>query len=263
MEWTDEAITLGARSHGEGSAIVTLLTKSHGLHLGLVRGARSKRLAPALQSGSLVEATWRARLDEHLGSYTIESKKIHAHEIMSKPLELAALNSICAVATTALPEREGHPRLYEGLLILLENLNDRSIWPSIFVKWELGLLDELGYGVELSKCAVTGQTTDLTHVSPRSGKAVCEAEAAPYADKLLRLPGFLVTDRASAPSAKDMMDGLNLSGYFLERRIYGATHAAAPEARAMFLSRLKRIADEGGKWVTDETDPNLLAPDYE
>lgn len=261
MDWTDDAITLGARSHGEGSAIVTLLTKTHGLHMGLVRGARSKRLAPALQPGSLVQATWRARLDEHLGSYIIESKKIHAHLVMSKPLELSALTSICAVAAKSLPERENHQALFEGLLILLEAFEDRALWPAVLVKLELGLLAELGFGLELDKCAVTGQTTDLTHVSPKTGRAVCATEAAPYADKLLVLPGFLTTDRAGIPKAQDIVDGLELSGHFLERRIFAVFHREAPEARALFLSRLKRIADEGGKWVTDEVDPNLLADD--
>lgn len=260
MDWTDEAITLGARAHGEGSGIVTLLTKSHGRHLGLVRGARSKRLAPALQAGSIVEATWRGRLDEHLGTYAIEAKKIHAHEVMSHPLELAALTSICALADGALPEREAHPGLYEGLLILLENLNDRSIWPSVLVKWELGLLAELGYGLELEACAVTKQTTDLTHVSPKTGRAVCAAEAAPYANKLLVLPGFLTLDGPDGNSATDILAGLELSGFFLERRIFATVHRQIPEARTRFISRLRRIADEGGSLVTDESDPNLLAP---
>ncbi len=263
MDWTDDAITLGARAHGEGSAIVTLLTKSHGLHMGHVRGARSKRLAPALQAGSLVEATWRARLNEHLGAYTIETKKIHAHEVMSLPLELAALASICAVAAAALPERENHPALYEGLLILLENLCDRSIWPAVRVKWEIGLLKELGYGLELEKCAVTGQAVDLTHVSPRSGRAVCASEAAPYADKLLPLPGYLTSDRDSKTTAQDALDGLALSGFFMQRRLFSTLHKELPEARSLFIERLARIAKEGGKWVTDAPDANLLIRSYE
>lgn len=251
MDWTDDAITLGARAHGENSAIVTLLTKSHGRHLGLVRGARSKSRAPALQAGSLVEAKWRARLNEHLGTYTVESKKVYAQGVLSEPLELSALSSICALADCALPEREAHPGLYDGLLVFLENLGDRSVWPMVLVKWEVGLLKELGYGLEIEACALSGETEGLSHVSPRTGRAVTAAEAAPYKGRLLPLPGFLTDDRKYAPTLKDVSDGLALTGHFIERRILYPNEKQLPEARVRLVSRLERFAARGGSLATD------------
>jgi len=251
MDWTDEAITLGARAHGENSAIVTLLTKTHGRHLGLVRGARSKSRAPALQPGSFVEARWRARLGEHLGTFTIEAQKIHAHAVLTEPLELAALSSVCTLAETALPEREAHPAVYEGLLVFLDNLDDRSVWPMVLVKWELGLLKELGYGLDLDACAVTGETGGLTHVSPRTGRAVSAAEAAPYAGKLLVLPGFISGEQDAAPTLDDVLDGLALTGHFIERRLLAPNDRHMPDARGRLIARFKRFQADGGSLATD------------
>lgn len=251
MDWTDQAITLGARAHGENSAIVTLLTKTHGRHLGLVRGARSKSRAPSLQPGSLVEAKWRARLNEHLGTYTIEAKKIHVHTVLNEPLELAALSSICALAETVLPEREAHPALYEGLLVFLDSLHDREVWPMVLVKWEVGLLKELGYGLEIESCAVSGETEGLTHVSPKSGRAVTAAEAAPYEGKLLPLPGFLTDDRRATPTLADVVDGLALTGHFIERRLLRPHERQMPDARDRLIARLARFAARGGSLDTD------------
>lgn len=243
MDWRDHGITLGARGFGEGSAIVTLLTRDHGRHLGLVRGARSKKTAPMLQPGSEVAAAWRARLGEHLGTYTLEAKRIHAHEVLNAPLELAALSSICSLADAALPEREGHPALYDGLLVFLEHLGDRNVWPSVLVKWELGLLRELGFGLDLEACAVSGVNENLTHVSPRSGRAVSAEEAAPYKDRLLPLPEFLIRPGLGVTPA-EALEGLNLTGYFLEKRIFYPHEKELPEARTRLLTRLARFADE-------------------
>jgi DNA repair protein RecO (recombination protein O) len=251
MDWTDEAITLGARAHGENSAIVTLLTKTRGRHLGLVRGARSKSRAPALQPGSLVEAKWRARLNEHLGTYTIEPRKIHVHTVLQEPLELAALSSICALAETVLPEREAHPALYEGLLVFLDSLSDRNVWPAVLVKWEVGLLKELGYGLELEACAVTGLAEGLTHVSPRTGRAVTEEKAAPYAEKLLPLPGFLTEDRRAAASPQDILAGLALTGHFIEGRLLRPHDRQMPDARGRLVARFAKFAAQGGSLATD------------
>ncbi len=250
MDWTDEAITLGARAHGEGSAIVTLLTKHHGRHLGLVRGARSKRLAPALQPGSLVEATWRARLNEHLGTWTIEPTKSHAPAVLNEPLELSALSSICALAEVALPERERHEALYEVMLVFLDHLDDRTVWPAVLVRWELGLLKELGFGLELETCAVTGLTENLTHVSPKTGRAVTAEEAAPYEGRLLKLPSFLAGGGKASPV--EVLDGLKLTGYFLERRVLHPHDDELPAARGRFLDRLRKFEAAGGTWITDE-----------
>jgi len=250
MDWTDEAITLGARAHGESSAIVTLLTKSHGRHLGLVRGARSKRLAPAIQPGSLVEATWRGRLSEHLGTWTLEPTKSHAPAILNEPLELSALSSICALASVALPERERHEALYEVMLVFLDHLDDRTVWPAVLVRWELGLLKELGFGLELDACAVTGETDNLTHVSPKTGRAVTAEEAAPFEGRLLRLPAFLSGGGNAGPS--DVLDGLKLTGYFLERRALHPHDREMPAARGRFIERMQKFESSGGTWGTDE-----------
>jgi len=250
MDWTDEGITLGARAHGESSAIATVLTKAHGRHLGLVRGARSKTRAPALQPGSLVDVKWRGRLEEHLGTFTVEPRKIHAHSILSEPLELSALSSACALAEAVLPERETHLSVYEGLLIFLETLTDRAVWPAVLVKWEVGLLKDLGYGLELDACAVTGAVEELTHVSPRTGRAVSAEEAAPYAGKLFPLPGFL-RDAPNVPGVKDVLDGFRITGHFIERRLLAPHDKPIPEARSRFLERLRRFHEAGGTLATD------------
>ncbi len=243
MDWRDRGITLGARAFGEGSAIVTLLTREHGRHLGLVRGAKSKNMAPALQAGSEVDARWRARLGEHLGSYTLEGGRVHAHQVLSKPLELAALTSISALAEAALPEREPHPALFDGFHVFLEHLEDGDVWPSILVKWELGLLRELGFGLDLDACAVSGVNENLTHVSPRTGRAVSALEAEPYLDRLLELPGFMIRE-TNHVTKSEALAGLRLTGYFLERRIFAPHDRSLPEARQSLMERLGRSADE-------------------
>ena len=250
MDWTDEGITLGARAHGENSAIATVLTKAHGRHLGLVRGARSKTRAAALQPGSFVDLKWRGRLDQHLGTFTVEPQKIFAHAVLSEPLELAALSSVCALGEAVLPEREAHRSVYDGLMVFLETLTDRAVWPAVLVKWEVGLLKELGYGLELDACAVTGAVDQLTHVSPRTGRAVSAEEAAPYAGKLFPLPGFL-RDAPDVPNVQDIVDGLRMTGHFIERRLLAPHDKPIPEARSRFLERLCRFQDSGGTLATD------------
>ena len=222
MEWHDEGIVLTARKHGENSAIISLLTRSHGRHLGLVRGAMSSNKRALFQPGNRVRATWRARLADHLGSFTCEMTAAIAAPFMEDRLRLSALSAVCAVAETALPEREPFSRVYEGLNILI-NVLDEEIWPTIYVKWELGLLQELGFQLDLSRCAVSGETGNLTHVSPKTGRAVSEPEAEPYKHVLLRLPAFLV-EPSKATSWSDILDGLRLTGFFLETQVLNQRH---------------------------------------
>lgn len=241
MDWQDDAIVLSARRHGETSAIAMLLTYEHGRHAGLVRGGAGKRMRGLLQPGNMVHAHWRGRLAEHLGTYTIEAVAAGTASIMADPDRLAALSAACAVAETALPEREPAPAVYEALGILLRALGDDApSWPSVYVKWEIGLLETLGFGLDLSSCAANGTLDDLVYVSPKSGRAVSAEAGAPYRDVLLPLPAFL-GQSGTAGSAAEIADGLRLTGYFLGRHVFG-DHATAPAARARLQERMRRAA---------------------
>jgi len=240
MEWHDDGIVLAARKHGESSAIVTLLTRHHGRHLGLVRGGAGRRKRGLFQPGNMVRATWRARLAEHLGSFTCEMTEAVAAPLMDDRLRLAALSAACAVADVALPEREAHGPVYEGLGVLLGALNQES-WPSVYVKWELGLLQELGFGLDFSCCAATGTTENLTFVSPKTGRAVSEEAAAPFRKALLSLPPFLLeTGRTGA--ADDIFQGLKLTGFFLDRHVFVQNRSGqAPNARRRLLDLVRKL----------------------
>ena len=241
MEWHDDGIVLAARKHGETSAIVTLLTRRHGRHAGLVRGGMGRVKRGLFQPGNRVRATWRARLAEHLGSYTCEMTAAVAAPFMDDQLRLAALSAICAMAEAALPERERYEPIYEGMGILLDVL-DQDIWPTIYVKWEMGLLQELGFGLDLSCCAATGVTANLTYVSPKSARAVSADAAEPYKHALLRLPGFLI-DTAQTASWPDIADGLRLTGFFLDRQVFtDAPEYRAPPARERLLDLIRSKA---------------------
>lgn len=237
MEWSDDGIVLSARKHGESAAIVSLLTREHGRHAGLVRGGTGRKLRGVLQPGNLVAACWRARLPEHLGTYTCEPLHAYAAEILDTPLQLAALASACALAETALPEREPHRAVFDGLKVVLDAL-DVDWWPSIYVKWELGLLAELGFGLDLRTCAATGRMENLAYVSPKSGRAVSREAAAPYKEILLPLPGFLLGG-GGAGDHSQVAEGLRLTGFFLERYVY---HGPLPPARERLLARMEAAA---------------------
>ncbi len=228
MEWIDEGVVVAVRKHGETSAIVELLTAQHGRCAGLVRGGRGRRLRPVLQPGNRVQATWRARLEDHLGNYVLEPLALHAGMIFENQFRLAGLATLTALAQM-LPEREPHPRLYEASCIILDAFESDDVWPSLLVRWEMGLLDELGFGLDLSKCAATGLADDLIYVSPKSGKAVSRVAGAPYAEKLFALPSFL--GGGAALSHDDVISGLRLTGYFLERHVLGPRQIAMPPQR--------------------------------
>jgi len=244
MEWSGEGYVLSTRKHGETSAIIEVFTRDRGRYLGLVRGGVSRRLRPILQPGNRIKLEWRARLEEHLGYFQIEAVSSHAAELMNDRLSLAGLNAACAMTREALPEREPHSDVYDALDILIQNLHDIDLWPALYVQWEAGLLSSMGYGLDLSRCAATGHIENLTHVSPRSGRAVCAEAAEPYLDRLYALPSFMQpgnrrNDRALQPD--DIHKGLALTGYFLETRLQWGVNKTLPEARDRLVQALTKI----------------------
>ncbi len=237
MEWSDRAIILNVRAHGEASAIVELLTPKYGRHTGLVRGATAKRMRGLLQPGNVVQAHWRARLSEHLGIYTIEAIESRAPALFDDALALSGLGAACAMASLTLPEREAHQGIFDAFDMLVAQMSEIDVWPALYVRWEVGILRELGFGLALDRCAATGSGENLSHVSPRSGQAVSAGAAAPYLDKLLILPGFLQILPTPLQEG-DVKAGLALTGYFLERRILWPVNKVIPEARARMIERL-------------------------
>ena len=237
MDWRDDGIVLSLRKHGESSVVVHLLTREHGRHSGLVRGGNSKKQRGVLQPGNEVYANWRARLEEHLGSYSIELLDGHAARVLSDPGRLAAMSSACAVADACLPEREPHPDLFASLKALLTVLIEEE-WAAAYVVWELSLLAELGFGLDLSQCAATGVTDDLIYVSPKSGRAVSAEAGAEYRGKLLPLPQFLI-GRGGVENAA-LREGLKLTGYFLDRYMLGPFGKLLPDVRERLVDRWRR-----------------------
>ena len=238
MEWSDSGIVLAVRPHGETSAIVEVLTAVNGRHAGLVRGGRSRKMRPVLQPGNQIALTWKARLADHLGMFVIEAENLGAGAVMEDRTALAGLNAACALAVMALPEREAHAQVYEGFQVFLSVLDQPDVWPALYVRWEAGLLSDLGYGLDLETCAVTGVMDDLTHVSPRTGRAVCREEAQPYLTKLLEIPGFMKGSGIVEPG--DIALGLALTGYFIERRVLWPIDKQLPEARLRLAAELER-----------------------
>lgn len=228
MEWEDEGYVLAVRRHGESSAIVSLLTAEHGRHAGLVRGGQSRKNRGLLQPGNRVSVTWRARLEEHLGSFTLELQSSAVAAILNAPGRLAALSSAVTLIEQTLPERELSRGMFDMFNTLTDAL-DGDHWAATYVVWELNLMMEIGFGLDLSKCAATGTTEDLIYVSPKSGRAVCRAAGEAYKDKLLVLPAFLLG--AEEASSLDIANGLALSGFFLERHVFGPRQRNLPDTR--------------------------------
>ncbi len=236
MEWREKAIVLGARRHGETSAIVEVFTRDHGRHAGLVRSGRSKRMRPVLQQGNIVEVVWRARLEEHLGSFTIEPVSMNAALVMDEPIRLAGLTTLTALCSL-LPEREPHADLYDATKLILTNIENDEVWPALLVRWEAGLLDCLGFGIDLSRCVATGQTTDLIYVSPKSGRAVSASAGEPYKTSLLMLPGFLIG--SGQAGSEDLINGFALTGYFLHRHLSAPRGVELPDSRERLIAYIK------------------------
>jgi DNA repair protein RecO (recombination protein O) len=234
MKWADDAVVLSARPHGETSTIVQLLTRVHGRHAGLVRGGQGSRLRGIYQAGNKVSANWSGRLPEHLGTLECELVNSYAARVMDDSDRLSALSAATAVCEGAMAEREPHPGCFEGLLALLDALEGEH-WAEVYVRWEVALLAELGFGLDLSACAAGGDNDHLAYVSPRSGRAVSLSAGTPYREKLLTLPAFLV-GRGEGGRA-EVAEGLALTGFFLERHLFHPHDKALPSARQRFEHR--------------------------
>ncbi len=250
VDWTDTGIILSVRPHGETSAIVELLTKTHGRHAGLVRGGRSKTRRGMLQPGNEVRAEWRARLAEHLGAYTLDLIRDRSSVFLDDADRLAGLTAACSLVSVLLPEREPHSAISEGLSALISAIDETPNWPAGLVRFELGVLAELGFGLDLTACAATGTTNDLIFVSPKTGRAVCAEAGSPYKERMLALPGFLRPHANTPPDISQALQGLQLTGYFIKRELLDPHGASLPAARERLIERLKRR--------TGETPPNRL-----
>ncbi|MCJ2084011.1 DNA repair protein RecO [Methylobacterium sp. J-090] len=240
MQWTDDGLVLGLRRQGETSVVLELMTAAHGRHLGLVHGGRSRRMQPVLQPGNRVQATWRARLDDSLGAFAVEPLESVAARLMGSGLALHGISHLASLLRL-LPERDPHPELYAAARILIDHLHDPDIAPPLMVRFELAILAELGFGLDLSACAATGGNDALIYVSPRSGRAVSASAGEPYRDKLLALPDFL-RERAPndpvpmTPEGRDVTAGFTLTGYFLDQHIWGPRALPPPDARVRFVA---------------------------
>jgi DNA repair protein RecO (recombination protein O) len=239
MQWSDEGIVLGSRRHGEGNAILELMTRAHGRHLGLVRGGAGSRLRPVLQPGNRVGCTWRARLDEHLGHYAVEALDARAAAFLPVAHALYGMVHLAALCRL-LPERDPHSQIHAGLAQVLDGLIDPRRAAPDMVRFELTLLAELGFGLDLSACAASGQETDLVYVSPKSGRAVSRQAGEPWRDRLFALPAFLRENSADEPSPQDIADGFALTGFFLTHRVLEPRGLSLADARASFIAALGR-----------------------
>ncbi|MDH3242158.1 MAG: DNA repair protein RecO [Alphaproteobacteria bacterium] len=254
MEWRDQGLVLSARKYGETAVIASLLSPERGRHLGLIRGGQSRRRQGALQPGNLVDAVWRARLEAHLGTYTLEPVHDFAARVLEDPLRLKGLAAAMALLDASLAEREAHAAVFHDTLAFLRALEAVEMppsgrgavsdtvavtrapdWAVAYVRWELSLLDCLGFGLDLSCCAATGAVDDLIYVSPRSGRAVSAGAGAPYKEKLLALPAFLRADSPGRVQESDIAAGLRLTGYFLAHHHFGGEGRAMPASRARFV----------------------------
>ncbi len=241
MRWRDEALILGVRSHGETSAIAEVFTRGHGRWRALVRGGRSRRMRPVLQTGNLVSAAWGARLEDHLGAFSLEPVRLSAGALMDDIFALSGL-AVLSAGLHLLPEREAHPHLFEAARLVTEHLADPGVWPAMLARLELRLLADLGFGLDLSACALTGESADLAWVSPRTGRAAARGAGEPWREKLLPLPAFLRGEAGPAPGTEDVLAALELTGHFLRQRIYAPRGLRFPAERDWIIERLRRRA---------------------
>lgn len=238
MDWRDQGIVLSTRKHGETSVILEVFTPEHGRHAGVVRGGISRKMTPVLQPGAQVDVSWRARLEEHLGSFTVEPVRSRS-VVLSDRMALSGLNAVTSVLGFCLPEREVHLPLYQRTEQLLDLLGQNDIWPLAYMRWEQALLEELGFGLDLSHCAVTGAKDGLVYVSPRSGRAVSRDGAGDWVDRLLPLPPCL-RGEGEAPD-QEVLIALGTTGYFMENRLAPELgHKPLPEARGRFVDLVSR-----------------------
>ncbi len=244
IEWRDQGVVLSVRAHGESSAIVQVFTETHGLHGGIVRGGAGRRMAATLQPGSQVAVVWRARIEDHLGAFAVEQLRSRAAVALGDRLALAGLTAVAALLCAVLPEREAHGSLYLRTIGLLDLLGDTDLWPLAYLRWELALLEELGFALDLGSCAVTGRTEDLAFVSPRTGRAVSRDAAGDWADRLLLLPPLLAGRGTGQPA--EVAEALGLTGYFMANRLFRSLgDRPVPAARARLIDSLSKLGDGG------------------
>jgi DNA repair protein RecO (recombination protein O) len=236
MEWVGEAVVLGSRHFGEGKLVAEVFAREHGRYGGVVHAGRKS--LPIVQAGNIVHVGWKARLSEQLGFYNpLELAEPHATRLLDDPSALAGLSSAVALIRGVTPERQAYPQLYDALIVLIEAMPHTDVWPALYTRFELGLLSAMGYGLDLSRCAVTGETEGLAWVSPRTGRAATYEAGAPHADVLLKLPPYLIDMEAELKSG-DVADAFALTGYFLERRLFDHKGEGMPEARRRLIERL-------------------------
>jgi DNA repair protein RecO (recombination protein O) len=240
MEWRDEAIVLGTRRHGETSTILEVMTRAHGRHLGMVRGGRSRKLQPVLQPGNRLEIVWRARLDEHMGTFAVEPLALNAARLFDSAAAVYGLQTLAA-HLRLLPERDPHQGLYEALEVMIDHLADAAAAAELVVRFELQVLEELGFGLDLARCAATGTADDLAYVSPKSGRAVSRAAGEPWHDRMLPLPAFLKRGSGLRAGPADIDAAFRLTGFFLTRHVYEPRGMAEPDARTGFLAALRKV----------------------
>lgn len=243
MEWVDEGIILGVRKHAETSAIVEVMTRHHGRHLGLVRGGRSRRMQPVLQTGNSIDIVWRARLDEHLGSFQVEPVKMRAAQLMENAIGVNGIQALAAILRF-LPERDPHENLYEILEVMIDNLEVPADAGELFVRFELTVLDELGFGLDLDTCAATGTKSELIYISPKSGRAVSAQAGEPWKDKLFSYPEFLQTEKRIAATEVSLVPALEMTNFFFDRHIYTPRGVEPPISRESFIQTLVRKMNE-------------------
>lgn len=242
MQWQDDAIILGVKRHGETSVIAEVMTRTRGRHLGLVRSGRSRSMQPVLQAGNRVDVIWRARLHDHLGEYRIEPLQLRAAQLMETATAVYGVQAMAALLRL-LPERDPHPHLFDTMNVILDNLSDPADAGELFVRFELAVLNDLGFGLDLLECAATGLRTDLVYVSPKTGRAVCRTAGAPYADRMLVLPSFLNADKSTAADCASLAAAFRLTGYFLNRHVYEPRGMNENAARDGFVqAALKALA---------------------
>ena len=240
MEWRDHGILLSSRQHGESSAIVEVFTQEHGRHAGVVRGGTGRKLAPFLQPGAQLDVTWRARLEDHIGTFTVEPLRSRA-AAMGDRLALAGLNAVTGILSFVLPDREKHAPLYARTIQLLDLLGQNEVWPLAYLQWEVALLEEMGFGMDLSACAVSGLNDDLFYVSPRTGRAVSRLAAGEWADRLLPLPHVLL-GKGDADLSEIVL-ALGTTGHFLNNHLAKSLgDRQIPEARQRLIDNMKRLA---------------------
>jgi DNA repair protein RecO (recombination protein O) len=239
LSWEDTGIILSLRPHGENGGVVTLLTKSHGRAAGYVYGISSSRLRGTLEIGNVVSARWQAKSHDQLGTYALELEQSHTSDVLSDAVRLTALQSACALADKTLPEHESHPGVFEGMLALLASFST-EVWAAAYIYWEIGLLKELGFGLDLTRCVATGVADNLIYVSPKSGCAVSAAAGEEYKDRLLHLPPFLRGEPRFED--EDILHGLQLTGHFLLHRVFSLANTNLPEPRLRLEEKYGKLA---------------------